>query len=62
MTEVLVEEGELDAGDFMIFRDLGRRVRLMFDPRRIVEAVALSLLCTALPRLIGAMKVIHHVA
>ncbi|WP_425244814.1 hypothetical protein [Streptomyces sp. NEAU-NA10] len=60
MTEVLVEQGELDDGVVMVFRDFGHRVRMLFDPARIAISSALDLLCRYLPRLIGAMKVVHH--
>lgn len=56
-TEVHVMEADLDDGVVMIFKEFGRRVRMAFDPRRLSEAAALQLLCTYLPRLIGAMSV-----
>ncbi|TXS78645.1 hypothetical protein [Streptomyces sp. sk2.1] len=59
-TEVLVERASLDDGVVMIFKEFGRRVRMAFDPRRISESRALALLCQYLPRLIGAMKVVHR--
>ncbi|MEV6105755.1 hypothetical protein AB0M28_13710 [Streptomyces sp. NPDC051940] len=59
MTEVHVEQGDLDNGIGMVFRDFGRRVRMCFDPRVLVEAAALALLCQFLPRLVDAMTVMH---
>ncbi|MFE7105581.1 hypothetical protein ACFU98_10855 [Streptomyces sp. NPDC057575] len=59
-TEVLVERADLDEGIVMIFKEFGRRVRMAFDPRRITESRALALLCQYLPKLIGAMKVVHR--
>lgn len=59
-TEVLVERTSLDDGVVMIFKEFGRRVRVAFDPRRITEAVALALLCQYLPKLAGAMNVVHR--
>jgi len=59
-TEVLVEETDLDAGIPMVFRDFGKRVRIAFDPREIDEATALTLLTAFVPRLAGAMNVVHR--
>ena len=60
MTEVLVEQGTLDDGVVMVYRDFGHRVRVLFDPARIAIPQALELLCAYLPRLVGAMNVIHR--
>ena len=60
MTEVLVEQGVLDDGVVMVFRDFGHRVRMLFDPAVIAISRALDLLCVYLPRLVGAMKVVHR--
>jgi hypothetical protein len=59
VTEILVEQGELDDGVAMVFRDFGHRVRVLFDPARIALASVLDLLCRYLPRLDGAMKVVQ---
>lgn len=60
MTEVHVEQGPLDAGSPMVYKDYGHRVRMAFDPERIAEPVALSLLALFLPRLHADMKVVHR--
>lgn len=60
-TQVLIEEAHLDDGIAMIYKDFGTRVRIAFDPRRIAESFALSLLALYLPHLAGAMDVIHHI-
>ncbi|MFJ1650038.1 hypothetical protein ACIOC2_01220 [Streptomyces sp. NPDC088337] len=57
MTEVRVEQAELDRGVPVMYRDYGTYVRLAHDPQQIEEAAALALLCLRLPSLVGAMKV-----
>lgn len=61
-TEVLIEEADLDEGIVMIFKEIGHRVRMAFDPRRITESAALRLLCQHLPNLLGAMSITHRAA
>lgn len=58
LVEVRVEQGKLD-GVAMVFKDYGRRIRMMFDPRRIAEAVALSLLRLFIPRLTDSVPVVR---
>ncbi|MFD6874492.1 MULTISPECIES: hypothetical protein [unclassified Streptomyces] len=48
-TEVLVERADLDDGILMIYREFGRRVRMAFDPTRITERAALTLLGQRVP-------------
>lgn len=60
--EVLIEEADLDDGIVMIFKEIGHRIRMAFDPRRITESDALRLLCHYLPRLLGAMSITHRAA
>ncbi|MEV4438199.1 hypothetical protein AB0K09_04140 [Streptomyces sp. NPDC049577] len=60
MTEVRVERGSLDRGVAMVYKDYGRHVRVMFDPRETTESAALQLLCQLVPRLAGAMSVTRH--
>ncbi len=43
-TEVLVERADLDEGVVMIYREFSRRLRLAYDPARITERAALTLL------------------
>lgn len=56
-TEVLIEEADLDDGIVMIFKEIGHRVRMAFDPRRITESAALQLLGQYQPKLVGAMSI-----
>lgn len=51
MTEVHVEQGPLDAGVPLVFKEYGRRVRMLFDPQQIGEDAALTLLENHLPHL-----------
>lgn len=60
LTEVEVERGALGPGVIMVFRDLGHRVRMLFDPQQTTEAFALCQLRMHVPRLVGEAKVIHH--
>lgn len=59
MTEVHVEQGPLDAGTALVFKEYGQRVRMMFDPRRIAEGPALSLLEFHLPHLVGRSVIVR---
>ncbi|MDX6331243.1 MAG: hypothetical protein QOI83_3626, partial [Streptomycetaceae bacterium] len=54
MTDVHVESAHLDDGVALMYRDLGERVRLAFDPRQISEDAAIAVLCIHLPQLIGS--------
>lgn len=56
MVDVKVEQGELDTGIPMMFRDFGSRIRLAYDPAQISEAAALVYLCLSVPRLAHNMK------
>jgi hypothetical protein len=58
--EVVVEQADLDDGIVMIFREFGQRIRMAFDPRRIDEDAALQLLRQRLPRIVGAMDIVHR--
>lgn len=57
MTEVRVEQAELDSGTRVMYRDYGSCVRLAHDPQQIGEAAALALLCIRVPRLVGNMEI-----
>lgn len=60
MTEVHVEQGPLDAGEPLVFKDYGQRVRMMFDPQRIAESAALDLLEVFLPHLAGRALIVRR--
>lgn len=60
MTEVHVEQGPLDAGEPLVFKDYGQRVRLLFDPRLIAEGAALNLLEAFLPHLAGRALIVRR--
>jgi hypothetical protein len=62
MAEVCVEERSLDDGVVMVYKVFARRVRMAFDPARTTETAALDLLRLQLPRLDGAMNVVHRAA
>jgi hypothetical protein len=55
--EVHVERADLDDGVSVLYRDYGQRVRMMFDPRKITEPLALVTLTMFVPRLSGAMSI-----
>jgi hypothetical protein len=57
VTEVRVEQDELDRGTPMLYRDFGTHVRLAHDPEQIDEAAALALLMLRVPRLVGNVEV-----
>lgn len=57
MTDVRVEQVELDRGVPMMYRDFGKYVRLAHDPQQIDEASALALLCLGMPQLVGNLSV-----
>ncbi|GAA3527403.1 hypothetical protein GCM10022295_06820 [Streptomyces osmaniensis] len=57
MTDVRVEQAELDRGVPMMYRDFGAYVRLAHDPQQIDEAAALALLCLRMPQLVGNLEV-----
>jgi hypothetical protein len=57
VTDVHVESAHLDDGVALMYRDLGERVRLAFDPRQISEDAAIAVLCIHLPQLIGSVRV-----
>lgn len=59
MTDVQVEQAELDTGIPVMFRDYGHKVRMAYDPGQIGEAAALALLCIHVPRLIGSLELIR---
>lgn len=59
MTEVHVEQGPLDLGEPLVFKEYGQRVRMMFDPRLIAEGAALSLLEFHLPHLAGRSVIVR---
>ncbi|PVE04644.1 hypothetical protein Y717_10640 [Streptomyces scopuliridis RB72] len=40
----------------MMYRDFGDRVRMAYDPSQIEEAVAITLLCVRVPRLVGSLE------
>lgn len=61
MTEVHIEQAALSDGSALVFKDYGIRVRMAYDPTRIDEAPALSLLCAYVPRLsLDPQHVIHR--
>lgn len=56
MTDVVqVEQEVLDVGIPMMFRDLGTRIRMAYDPGQISESQAVSVLCAHIPRLANGM-------
>lgn len=57
MTDVRLEQTELDQDVPMMYRDFGAYIRLAHDPRQITEASALAILCLRIPRLVGAMNI-----
>ncbi|MCX4969352.1 hypothetical protein OHA98_41745 [Streptomyces sp. NBC_00654] len=57
MTDVRVEQVELDRGTPVVYRDFGGYVRLAHDPQQIDEAAALALLCLRMPQLVGNLEV-----
>lgn len=57
MTDVRVEQVELDRGVPMMYRDFGKYVRLAHDPQQIDEASALALLCLGMPQFVGHLSV-----
>lgn len=59
MTDVHVEQADLDTGIPVMYRDYGQKVRMAYDPSQIDEAAALALLCVQVPRLIGSLELIH---
>jgi hypothetical protein len=59
--EVHVEQGHLDEGNPLVYREFGHHVRMAYDPRQIGEADALNLLMQFLPRTVGA-EVVHRAA
>ncbi|WP_326730278.1 hypothetical protein [Streptomyces phaeochromogenes] len=59
MTDVQVEETDLDAGIPVMYRDYGQRVRMAYDPSQIDEAAAVALLCVRIPRLIGDLDLVR---
>lgn len=59
MTDVFVEQGGLDEGQVLLFRDFGTRVRMAYDASRLTEVQALTLLRGSLPRLSRGMTVVH---
>lgn len=61
MTDVLLEEADLDAGIPVMYRDCGTHVRAAYDPQQADEATALALIFWRVPRLIGDYRLIHIV-
>ncbi|MDX2707298.1 hypothetical protein PV350_31250 [Streptomyces sp. PA03-6a] len=60
MTSVIVEEGDvLDPGQLMVFKDFGSTIRMAYNPRRLTEGQALTLLRASIPRLSGMHQVSH---
>ena len=57
MTDVRVEQVDLDLGTPVMYRDFGPYVRLAHDPQQIDEAAALALLCLRMPQLVGNLEV-----
>jgi hypothetical protein len=57
VTDVHVESARLDDGVPLMYRNLGERVLLAFDPRQISEDAAIAVLCIHLPQLIGNIRV-----
>ncbi|MFI1467594.1 hypothetical protein [Streptomyces wuyuanensis] len=57
MTDVRVEQVDLDLGTPVMYRDFGAYVRLAHDPHQIDEAAALALLCLRMPQLVGNLDV-----
>ncbi|MEU0691928.1 hypothetical protein [Streptomyces uncialis] len=57
MIDLRVESADLDSGIPMMYRDDGPRVRMAYDPTQMGEAEALALLCTRIPRLVGAIRI-----
>lgn len=60
MTEVHVEQACLDDGAALIVKEFGQRVRVAFDPRQISEMAALRQVYLRVPRLAGAMRIVHR--
>lgn len=60
VTDVQVEQANLDTGIPVMYRDFGQHVRVAYDPSQISEAAALALLCVRMPRLIGSLDLIRH--
>lgn len=54
MTDVYVEQGDLDQGVGLIFKPLNEGIRVMYDPGRMTETSALAELRGRLPQLDGA--------
>lgn len=61
MTHVDVESVRLDDGVPLMYRALGERVRMAFDPAQISEDAAIAVLCLQMPNLIGSMR-LHRCA
>jgi hypothetical protein len=59
VTEVHVERQELDSGSVLLYRDFGAKVRMAYDPSRITEGQALTLLRGSLPKLSHGITVVH---
>lgn len=59
MTDVRLEQAELDEGIPVMYQDYGHHVRMAYDPNQIREAAALALLCVRLPRLVGSLELIR---
>jgi len=57
--EVQVQQERLDDGLPVMWRDLGERVRLAYDPDQISEGAAIAVVCGRLPHLMGHMKITH---
>lgn len=55
MTDVRLDEEQLDGGVPVMYRDFGHRVRAAYDPRQINRTEALALLCLRLPQLVGSL-------
>lgn len=51
MIDVQVEQEVLDAGIPLMYRDLGSRIRMAYDPSQIAEGAAVAVLCLNVPRL-----------
>lgn len=60
MTDVQIEQADLDTGIPVMYGDFGHHVRMAYDPSQIDEAAALALLCVQIPRLIGSLDLIRH--
>lgn len=54
MTDVYVEQGELDRGVGMILKPVSDGIRVMYDPGQMTETSALEELRGRLPQLDGA--------